>query len=285
MRRTCSNDSSLSTASPPLDDKNLLFMLTQKFANIDLHPDAVPNETMGMVFEKLIRTFAEASNETAGEHCAPREAIQLMVHCLFAGDDKTLAKPVAVRSLYDPTAGTGGILSVGLEQRVAGPFAHLRVARPVFDLDRSVEMYCAGLGLAILGTIRDHNGFDGTMAGEPRAAANFEFTVCHAHPVELSPTPEDLVVFYLLESLKWAERCSSAVAASFKEVQPFNPYCGAEAVAHLKTPMVIASCCRTQRGAHKVNSSSPNRPGPNPSIERTFQRPRRTLWPTTHVER
>jgi len=224
MRGTCSNDSSWSTASPPLDDKNLLFMLTQKFANIDLHPDAVPNETMGVVFEELIRTFAEASNETAGEHFTPLEVFQLIVHCLFAGDDKTLAKPGAVRSLYDPVAGTGGILSVGLEQRVARPVAHLRVARPVSGLDRSVEMYCAGLGFAILGTFRDHNGFDGTMVGEPSAAVHFEFTVCRAHPVELSPTPEDLVVFYLPESFKWAERCSLVVAASFKEVQPFKPY-------------------------------------------------------------
>ena len=88
MRGTCSNDSSWSTASPPLDDKNLLFMLTQKFANIDLHPDAVPNETMGMVFEELIRTFAEANNETAGEHFTPLKVFQLIVHCLFAGDDK-----------------------------------------------------------------------------------------------------------------------------------------------------------------------------------------------------
>ena len=63
-------------------------MLTQKFANIDLHPDAVPNETMGVVFEELIRTFAEANNETAGEHFTPLEVFQLIVHCLFAGDDK-----------------------------------------------------------------------------------------------------------------------------------------------------------------------------------------------------
>jgi type I restriction enzyme M protein len=95
-----------------LDDKDLLFMLMQKFANIDLHPDVVPNETMGMVFEELIRKFAEASNETAGEHFTPREVIQLIVHCLFAGDDEALAKPGVVRSMYDPTAGTGGILSV-----------------------------------------------------------------------------------------------------------------------------------------------------------------------------
>lgn len=96
-----------------LEDKNLLFQLVQKFASIDLHPDTVPNETMGYVFEELIRRFAEASNETAGEHFTPREVIQLIVHCLFAGDDEGLSKPGVVRSMYDPTAGTGGILSVG----------------------------------------------------------------------------------------------------------------------------------------------------------------------------
>ena len=96
-----------------LDEKNLLFMLVQKFASIDLHPEAVPNETMGLVFEELIRKFAEASNETAGEHFTPREVIKLIVMCLFAGDSEALAKPGVVRSLYDPTAGTGGMLSVG----------------------------------------------------------------------------------------------------------------------------------------------------------------------------
>lgn len=96
-----------------LDEKNLLFLLVQKFAAIDLHPQVVPNETMGLVFEELIRKFAEASNETAGEHFTPREVIKLMVHCLFAGDDDALSKPGVVRSLYDPAAGTGGMLSVG----------------------------------------------------------------------------------------------------------------------------------------------------------------------------
>lgn len=96
-----------------LDDKDLLFKLVQMFANVDLHPDVVPNETMGLVFEELIRKFAEASNETAGEHFTPREVIQLIVHCLFAGDDEALSKPGVIRSMYDPTAGTGGMLSVG----------------------------------------------------------------------------------------------------------------------------------------------------------------------------
>jgi type I restriction enzyme M protein len=96
-----------------LEDKNLLFQLVQKFASIDLHPDAVSNELMGHVFEELIRKFAEASNETAGEHFTPREVIHLIVQCLFNGDDEALSKPGVVRSMYDPTAGTGGILSVG----------------------------------------------------------------------------------------------------------------------------------------------------------------------------
>lgn len=96
-----------------LEDKNLLYLVTQKFATVDLHPDTVPNETMGLVFEELIRKFAELSNETAGEHFTPREVVKLIVQCLFSGDDEALTKPGVVRSMYDPTAGTGGILSSG----------------------------------------------------------------------------------------------------------------------------------------------------------------------------
>lgn len=93
----------------------LLYLVTEKFANIDLHPDVVGNAEMGLVFEELIRKFAELSNETAGEHFTPREVIRLMVNLLFVEDDEVLTKPGVVRSLYDPTAGTGGMLSVAEE--------------------------------------------------------------------------------------------------------------------------------------------------------------------------
>ncbi|MBN8229410.1 SAM-dependent DNA methyltransferase [Corallococcus macrosporus] len=93
----------------------LLYLVTEKFANIDLHPDVVNNEKMGSVFEELIRKFAELSNETAGEHFTPREVIRLMVNLLFIEDDDALVKPGIVRHLYDPTAGTGGMLSVAGE--------------------------------------------------------------------------------------------------------------------------------------------------------------------------
>jgi type I restriction enzyme M protein len=95
-----------------LQKANLLYMVTEKFAAIDLHPNKVSNAEMGSIFEELIRKFAELSNETAGEHFTPREVIRLMVNLLFIEDDDALSKPGTVRTLYDPTAGTGGMLSV-----------------------------------------------------------------------------------------------------------------------------------------------------------------------------
>jgi type I restriction enzyme M protein len=70
---------------------------------------------MGLVFEELIRKFAEISNETAGEHFTPREVIRLRVNLLFIEDGEVLSKPGVVRTIYDPTAGTGGMLSIAGE--------------------------------------------------------------------------------------------------------------------------------------------------------------------------
>jgi type I restriction enzyme M protein len=93
----------------------LLYQVAEKFVQIDLHPDKVSNMQMGHVFEELIRKFAEISNETAGEHFTPREVIRLMVDLIFVEDNDALSVPGVVRTLYDPTAGTGGMLSVAGE--------------------------------------------------------------------------------------------------------------------------------------------------------------------------
>ncbi|WP_459346037.1 type I restriction-modification system subunit M [Arthrobacter sp. MDT3-44] len=98
-----------------LDSSDLLYHVTKDFAAIDLHPEAISNIEMGLMFEELIRRFAEASNETAGEHFTPREVIQLMVQLLLNYDDDILTKEGIVRSIYDPTAGTGGMLTVAQE--------------------------------------------------------------------------------------------------------------------------------------------------------------------------
>ncbi len=98
-----------------LHKAKLLYLVTEKFAGFNLHPSSVDNMQMGLVFEELIRKFAEISNETAGEHFTPREVIRLMVGLLFIEDSDALTKPGVVRTLYDPTAGTGGMLSVAGE--------------------------------------------------------------------------------------------------------------------------------------------------------------------------
>lgn len=90
---------------------DLLLQVLQHFAKTDLHPDRVSNDQMGHIFEELIRKFAEASNETAGEHFTPREVIDLMV-TLLLNTEEDLKAPGIVRDVYDPTAGTGGMLSV-----------------------------------------------------------------------------------------------------------------------------------------------------------------------------
>jgi type I restriction enzyme M protein len=111
-----------------LDESNLLFQVVAKFAEVDLHPDTVPNHVMGSIFEELIRRFAEASNETAGEHFTPREVIRLMVDLLFIEDEETLTKKGIVRTLFDPACGTGGMLSVAEEYlRELNPQAKLEV--------------------------------------------------------------------------------------------------------------------------------------------------------------
>ena len=111
-----------------LDEGNLLFQVVSRFADVDLHPDKVPNHVMGSIFEELIRKFAEASNETAGEHFTPREVIRLMVDLLFIEDEDMLARKGIVKTLYDPAAGTGGMLSVAEEYlRELNPDADLKV--------------------------------------------------------------------------------------------------------------------------------------------------------------
>lgn len=102
-----------------LEKANLLYLITEKFSQIDLHPETVSNAEMGLVFEELIRKFAELSNETAGEHFTPREVIRLMVNLIFIEDDEALTQPGIVRSLYDPASGTGGMLSVAEEHLVS----------------------------------------------------------------------------------------------------------------------------------------------------------------------
>ena len=90
----------LATQIVKLDRANLLFLVISKFADIDLHPDAVSNLEMGYLYEELIRRFSELSNETAGEHFTPREVIRLMVNLLFIEDHRPADRIAHQRSTH-----------------------------------------------------------------------------------------------------------------------------------------------------------------------------------------
>ncbi|WP_298441406.1 class I SAM-dependent DNA methyltransferase [uncultured Ferrimonas sp.] len=98
-----------------LEEADLLYKVAKRFATTDLHPETIDNYHMGLVFEELIRRFAESSNETAGEHFTPRDIVRLTTSLVFCEDDDLLTQSGLVRSIYDPTAGTGGFLSSGME--------------------------------------------------------------------------------------------------------------------------------------------------------------------------
>ena len=102
-----------------LEKAGLLREIVKAFGTVDLHPEKVSNSDMGDAFEYIIRKFNEAANETSGDHYTPRDAIRLLVELLFAEKDVDLTGAGIVRTLYDPTAGTGGMLSLAEEHLVA----------------------------------------------------------------------------------------------------------------------------------------------------------------------
>ncbi len=151
----------------------LLYLFTEKFANIDLHPSAVSNAQMGTVFEELIRKFAEISNETAGEHFTPRDVIRLKVNLLFIEDDEVLTKPGVVRSLYDPTAGTGGMLSVA-DEHLASMNAEARLVMYGQELNAESYAICKA-DMLIKGQDIANIVFGNTLSNDGLSGKRFDY--------------------------------------------------------------------------------------------------------------
>ena len=110
-----------------MDENNRLYLIVKKFcsAQIDLSPARITNLQMGYLFEELVRKFNEQANEEAGDHFTSREVIRLMVSLIFT-EESEVYKPGIYRTIYDPTAGTGGMLSVAEEYiKAQNPNANL----------------------------------------------------------------------------------------------------------------------------------------------------------------
>jgi type I restriction enzyme M protein len=158
-----------------LDDPkaDILFRVVKSFQEIDLSD--MESIEMGYTFEELIRKFAEQSNETAGEHFTPREIIRLMVNLLFIEDIEILTIEGIVKTLYDPTAGTGGMLSGG-EQYVKelNPKAELKV----FGQEINPESYAiCKADMLIKGQNPSNIKFGNTLSNDQLAEEQFDYQI------------------------------------------------------------------------------------------------------------
>ncbi len=154
-----------------LSSLNLLTLMIEKFADANLDPLYVSNADMGLIFEELIRQFAEDSKETAGEHYTPREVIRLLVDLLFFDDQGE----GDTRSIYDPTAGTGGMLSVAED--------YLREHRPNIKLvihsqELNGESYAiCKSDMLIKGHDTSLIKFGNTLSNDQHASAKFDYSI------------------------------------------------------------------------------------------------------------
>lgn len=95
-----------------LSRADILFKICQNFANTDLHPDVVPDRVMSNIYEHLIRRFGAEVNEAAEDFMTPRDVVHLATTLLLDPDDALFRNnPGLIRTLYDPTCGTGGFLT------------------------------------------------------------------------------------------------------------------------------------------------------------------------------
>jgi len=160
-----------------LEKADRLYLLVSKFCEIDLHPDAVDNLEMGYIFEELVRRFNEASNEEAGDHFTPREVIQLMVNLVFLPDKEILMTEGIVKTLYDPAAGTGGMLSVSDNYiRKLNPDAQLEL----FAQDYNQQSYAiCGSDMIIKGEELDNIKFGDSFTNDQFYGKSFDYMLAN----------------------------------------------------------------------------------------------------------
>ena len=173
-----------------LDEANRLYEVIQEVAKVDLHPDRIPNIEMGYLFEDLVRRFNEQANQEAGDHFTPREVIKLMVNLLFTHDDMVYREGKVIK-IYDPTCGTGGMLSEAEKvikdpEHGLNPSAHVEL----FGQEYNPESYAiCGSDLMIkgedvkniifgdtLGTGRSKEGF---VDGDGHPGENFHYILAN----------------------------------------------------------------------------------------------------------
>lgn len=153
---------------------DLLFMLIDKFTEIDLHPDKVSNHEMGYIYEELLRRFNEFIGETAGHHFTPREIIRLMVNLLFAEHQKELKGKGVIRTVFDPACGSGGMLTIAKEHILENinPDMHVEM----FGQELNEQTYAvAKSDILILGENADNIKPESSFSDDGHKGKKFNF--------------------------------------------------------------------------------------------------------------
>lgn len=92
----------------------LLYNMIQEICAIkSITPQESDDIAMGYIFEEIIRIACEENNAAAGQHFTPRDAIHLMSRLMFDPVKEDLNRSGIIRSIYDPTCGTGGMVNIG----------------------------------------------------------------------------------------------------------------------------------------------------------------------------
>ena len=162
-----------------MDRAGILYAVLADFADLDLRPSIVSNEAMGYIFEELLRKFSEMSNETAGEHYTPREVIRLMVDLLVSGraSRELTENPVPVRTVYDPAAGTGGMLMTAMHRiRELNDKAIVNVAGQELN-DETWAIAQSDLMMQDIDPARMRNG--NTLTGDAFPTEKFDFILAN----------------------------------------------------------------------------------------------------------
>ena len=160
-----------------LDKTSRLYLLVERFSELDLHPNKVSNREMGYIFEELIRRFNEASNEEAGDHFTPREVIQLMVDLLFLPDSDILSVRGIVKTMYDPACGTGGMLSVTDNYlQELNPQGHLEL----FGQDYNAQAYAiCGSDMMIKGQSMENIKYGDSFTNDMHKGKRFDYMLAN----------------------------------------------------------------------------------------------------------
>jgi type I restriction enzyme M protein len=162
-----------------LDRADLLYAVVADFADLEVRPSVVSNEAMGYIFEELLRKFSEMSNETAGEHYTPREVIQLMVDLLLTGkaSEELTQNPIPVRTVYDPAAGTGGMLMGAMHRmRELNPKAIVNVSGQELN-DETWAIAQSDLMMQDIDPARMRNG--NTLTSDAFSTQKFDFILAN----------------------------------------------------------------------------------------------------------